>query len=100
MQKIQCNAIQYYTPIKRLSNFQATYSSETSGQCSAVQCNAMQCNAIQFNSSQVNSIQYNSQSLKQLPGNLEQCNETSGQYNTMQCQPKCNVNQKVMYTLK
>ena len=57
-------------------------------QYNAIQCkkyNAMQykkCNA--KNTMQFNTIQYNSQTFKQLPGNLEQCNETSGQCSAMQ----------------
>ena len=60
----------------------------------------MQCNTIQLNSKhamqkmQCNSIQYNFQTFKQLPGNLEQCNETSGQCSAMQYNAiKCNTMQ-------
>ena len=53
-------------------------------QCNTTQYNAknaMQCNA--KNTMQFNTIQYNSQTFKQLPGNLEQCNETWGQCSAM-----------------
>ena len=47
--------------------------------------NAMQCKQYNAkNTIQFNTIQYNSQTFKQLPGNLEQCNETSGQCSAMQ----------------
>ena len=55
MQQMQCNtmqksnAIQYNTSLNLLSNFQATQSSETSGQCIAMQDNARQYNAMQSN---------------------------------------------------
>ena len=57
-------------------------------QCSAIQHNTMpkiatQCNA--KNSMQFSTIQYNSKFFKQLPGNLDQCNETAGQCSEMQC---------------
>ena len=46
MQCKKCNAIQYNTTLNLLSNFQATQSCETLGQCNAIQCNTMQYNAI------------------------------------------------------
>ena len=59
----------------------------------------MQCNTMQYNAKNAmqckkyNAIQYSTiklKTFKQLPGNLEQCNETSGQcsamqYNGIQC---------------
>ena len=65
-------------------------------QCNTTQYNAknaMQCKKCNAkNTMQFNTIQYNSQTFKQLPGNLEQCNETSGQCNKMQYNAmQCNV---------
>merc|ERR1712055_48073 len=50
-------------------------------QCNTMQKNAMQCNA----KMQFNTIQYISQSFKQLPGNPEQLNFRTMQYNAIQC---------------